>query len=1639
MNMNIPQAVSSTTNLLDINLSNFNFKVSFPESPNENGHISVSYELPYPILMTSVYLHTNQLEKARALFKFEDCDGYFELPNNDKNFNKAISIQECFLEKEWKISAIAFLQKIRLSFLVKVNDLSETEVIRLFQQNFQNICIQGFHLNSSPNASSVIPLLNISELFSKNLKTEEAMETNILLGLALINARRFLQAAEVLRKAAAFFQKKTSKGLKAAKIQLLVAEAIKQPSMINDKMQAYYKATELFMGRQNMSNLQISNNFDIYSALLRISSNLCKFLLKILFEKVDPLKIAAIRGLEFLLEYMGCTIANLLSNILKAILMTYPLQNSELLLIEKGGNDPLIPLGSPINTQLAKHFSANNLEVGPENQQTQKLLVDIYNHLLESFLNVLTSASSYLLRNLFIEIITPNIFLSEMNNDLRTYVFRIAEKIISICQGDLEINLTFIASLIQYLDHKMSHSPLKIAGQKLWETLKSKAVVNLRGPEAKKVGDWIYENLCILQENKEIVQSSIEYFLDIMRSLCFREKKLQDVLIFTNKMPSNLFLNSNNSVNFEGFAQIISLFIEDLLLKNQPGAFEPISIYWNCLLDVFTCLESTNQILSHFSFDLLAKILKILREKSPNLAILNTILLIFKTMDDNRQEINEDFIKEFLFVFCDCIPHSVYDESFIVFEILLRKIPHFIDKFLLQKTIDALIDQFTVKSKAQKQAKNVLITHIKEENSLEIYSLALNYCFFENFEPLIDPEFTNSNSFEETQSSLGITIKFSNLSQSLNRKNMNNGISDSKVLNKLHELFLEKLNFAEKLFSDISENHLNYILSLLKTPSPLQSPLHKLLISGNSKVRLKGMKIIKIIFERFLKRKNAMNPKTKNNNKRNQNFFDYNSFLLSKFILLSLKICWESSLDPKLHFNGLLILDEVFQTILAGPDLKYDLERIIQKKSHDSPHPNYVIIDIFNYEFSEDLALSFEDDRYLHLRLFQILRLLPSLQSLTNSPWSNIRSLAYGIFCYWVKTDVTFYKPSLMKSLITPIFSLLLNLLNSKESECRTGGLNILGSFCGLGFDFSNFQIKQIQYFFRRHENLISQAIWESVFELQNDWDTTNQAAASTLIQLCAPKDLILNLHKLKKEISVLEFTNNLKTQPLGNQGNQGNIGLVQKDFSYSNLNKTLECSRLNKNEEISQQGMLLDNDEEIFWIEQCSDEELKELVSMFRNEYKPPQSLWIERENYNIEDLETDYDKFIYEADEVGNFFYEENNGKIYQQDASSKENLEDIDNNMDDLGIIEIDDEEWNEYYSEELKTLKNHKTTKDRLLKAGKATTINNNNNNNQFFSEKSNLNNTQPIPKHKTPVLEEKKVDEKTALRPHNPLFRPLTPPIRNDSGDNKQEAIDSYKNNDDELLFVATKMKRPDSGKKMKNNGQLFERRDSTELYEIKLKPEKNGNSSSSSQKSGDSSKKDSPLLPVKKSANVNEGQVEEENMNDTGKLMKNDNEHKEKSKKCSQNLKNNRKSFDSEEILEKNSKYGSVSNKLLQKLLETLQLNPKIKTNPQKKAKENQILQKLIKKSGSPGKMMIDNLLDSLKKGSFNSKASENEKARSSSLGKKNKTKNSKKKGEIGTNPSKDKLNKPRNKVSGLKKRNKINKDQINSKENDTL
>jgi hypothetical protein len=80
------------------------------------------------------------------------------------------------------------------------------------------------------------------------------------------------------------------------------------------------------------------------------------------------------------------------------------------------------------------------------------------------------------------------------------------------------------------------------------------------------------------------------------------------------------------------------------------------------------------------------------------------------------------------------------------------------------------------------------------------------------------------------------------------------------------------------------------------------------------------------------------------------------------------------------------------------------------------------------------------------------------------------------------------------------VIPMMINLLSSKESESKAGGLNILGSICGLSYDFSKVKISRNLDFFKRNSEFVSLPIWQLVFELQDDWDITIKEASIVLI-----------------------------------------------------------------------------------------------------------------------------------------------------------------------------------------------------------------------------------------------------------------------------------------------------------------------------------------------------------------------------------------------------------------------------------------------------------------------------------------------------------------------------------------------------------
>lgn len=97
------------------------------------------------------------------------------------------------------------------------------------------------------------------------------------------------------------------------------------------------------------------------------------------------------------------------------------------------------------------------------------------------------------------------------------------------------------------------------------------------------------------------------------------------------------------------------------------------------------------------------------------------------------------------------------------------------------------------------------------------------------------------------------------------------------------------------------------------------------------------------------------------------------------------------------------------------------------------------------------------------------------------------------------------------------VLPMLYSLLSSKESESKAGGLNILGSFCGLSYDFSTVRVNKYLGFFQRNSSFVSNQVWKLVWGLQDDWDITIKEASVVLIQLCAPRNAVIYFEHLKE------------------------------------------------------------------------------------------------------------------------------------------------------------------------------------------------------------------------------------------------------------------------------------------------------------------------------------------------------------------------------------------------------------------------------------------------------------------------------------------------------------------------------------------
>lgn len=63
----------------------------------------------------------------------------------------------------------------------------------------------------------------------------------------------------------------------------------------------------------------------------------------------------------------------------------------------------------------------------------KRALINIYQHVLDTFISVLSSVSSHILHSIFYEVIEPTFLNQECPLEVKIFTCKIAEKIITIC------------------------------------------------------------------------------------------------------------------------------------------------------------------------------------------------------------------------------------------------------------------------------------------------------------------------------------------------------------------------------------------------------------------------------------------------------------------------------------------------------------------------------------------------------------------------------------------------------------------------------------------------------------------------------------------------------------------------------------------------------------------------------------------------------------------------------------------------------------------------------------------------------------------------------------------------------------------------------------------------------------------------------------------------------------------------------------------------------------------------------------------------------------------------------------------------------------------------------------------------------
>ena len=143
----------------------------------------------------------------------------------------------------------------------------------------------------------------------------------------------------------------------------------------------------------------------------------------------------------------------------------------------------------------------------------QGALKNVYNHVLETYISVLSSISSHILHQLFYEVIIPTVTAGQSLSDVKVFAIKIAEKIITICQGDLVLSKSSLEYFLQTVSQKQQaanaeqlfHTNLR----NLWSSIRTKVFANYSQKGMKSLIDWLVDKMSLIAQNAGINNKDI--------------------------------------------------------------------------------------------------------------------------------------------------------------------------------------------------------------------------------------------------------------------------------------------------------------------------------------------------------------------------------------------------------------------------------------------------------------------------------------------------------------------------------------------------------------------------------------------------------------------------------------------------------------------------------------------------------------------------------------------------------------------------------------------------------------------------------------------------------------------------------------------------------------------------------------------------------------------------------------------------------------------------------------------------------------------------------------------------------------------------------------------------------------------------